>query len=351
MNCHYLSVLLKQEHHLAIWLEKAMGADFLSLRCEPLSGDASFRRYYRLFQGERSFMLAIAPPTTEKNREFVAIAQLLNEADVLAPQVLDVSYEHGFILQQDLGDQILQPLLRGDAADLWYERALEQLFKFSNISCEKLGDLAVYNEALLQQEMALLTEWFIPQLLGLTLSADEEGMLAQLFECLTLSALDQPQVFVHRDYHCRNLMAVNEALAVIDFQDAVVGPITYDAVSLLKDCYIVWPKQWVEGKLKTLYLGLSRHTDMSLISWDKFQRSFHLMGLQRHIKVLGIFARLSLRDNKHGYLRDLPTVVRYVSDAAALYGETADFKQWFDERIVSVCKAQPWWNESAEPSL
>ena len=350
MNCHNLSLLLEQEQGLSSWLEKALGADYTQLLCEPLSGDASFRRYYRFRQGSSTFMLAIAPPATEKNREFVAVAQLLHEAGVLVPQVLDVNYECGFILQQDLGDQILQPLLVGEGIDYWYDLAVKQLQAFTAIAPNALKNLPTYDATLLQTEMSLFTEWFIPQLLGLTLDRTETLQLNDLFACLIKSATAQPQVFVHRDYHCRNLMAVNGELAAIDFQDAVTGPITYDAVSLLKDCYLTWPDDWVEKKLNSLYHKLDGDGQLQGISWPNFQQFFHFMGLQRHIKVLGIFARLSLRDGKHGYLNDLPTVVRYVSNAAGLYDETADFKHWFDQRIVPECKCQSWWTDANEVS-
>jgi hypothetical protein len=141
-------------------------------------------------------------------------------------------------------------------------------------------------------------------------------------------------------------MAVGDSLATIDFQDGVIGPISYDAVSLLKDCYVVWPEEWVEKQLSNLYRRFQASQLLTETGWDEFQRDFHLMGLQRHIKVLGIFARLSLRDDKHGYLADLPTVVRYVSDAAGLYSETADFKVWFDARVMPVARQQSWWSDA-----
>ena len=346
---HQLSLLIQSQAGLADWLKNVFGESYAQCRCEPLSGDASFRRYFRLYQDKQVFMLAIAPPATEKNKEFVAIAQLLHESGVLAPQVLDVNYEYGFILQQDLGDQTLQPLLMGadaeQSADLWYGLAIEQLLALAKIPPDKLTDLPVYNDALLLQEMHLFTEWFLPKLLQLSIDEQEQGMLNTLFACLIDSAHMQPQVFVHRDYHCRNLMAVKGALATIDFQDAVLGPITYDAVSIFKDCYIVWPDAWVEQKLESLYRQLLTSNILSDMNYSDFQRRFHLMGLQRHIKVLGIFARLSLRDGKHGYLSDLPTVVRYVSRASGLYPETSAFNQWFDKKILPVCKTQSWWCE------
>lgn len=347
MQCQQLQLLFDKEPNLAQWLEKAMGSQSLFLRCEPLSGDASFRSYYRLYQDNAVFMLAVAPPATEKNREFVTIAQMLHKSGALVPQVLAASYEFGYILQQDLGDQILQPLLKEQSvADYWYGLAVDQLQVFAAIPMESLTALAVYDDALLKQEMNLLQEWFIPKLLNYVLDNSELELLERAFDYLSASAQAQAQVFVHRDYHCRNLMAVDEKLATIDFQDGVVGPITYDAVSLLKDCYITWPAEWVESTLNTFYEGLVAKQLIG-VPWPEFLKSFHLMGLQRHIKVLGIFARLSLRDGKHSYLDDLPTVIRYVSDAAGNDEVLTDFKQWFDKTLLPLCQAQPWWFDDA----
>jgi len=353
----FLQETLAQQTALQTLLESG---EILELNCCMLAGDASFRRYGRLKiitsnasneVAALSFMLAIAPPATENNEAFVAIANLLASQGIKVPKVLGVDYEQGFILQEDLGDQTLQPLLCSTAgnialeqANTWYQKAITQLLDLARIPEAKLASLPLYDKAALQAEMALMPEWFLKPLLDYTISDDEQQMLDACFSQLLLSAQNQPQVFVHRDYHSRNIMLSDDALALIDFQDAVKGPVSYDAVSIFKDCYIVWPQEAVDTWLQQLYHGL-KQAGLGVGSLADFTKAFHLMGLQRHIKVLGIFARLSLRDNKHGYMQDLSTVVRYVVEASALYPETKAFHQWFAHKILPLCQQQNWWKD------
>lgn len=324
------------------WVANQLGISMENLGWQPLSGDASFRRYFRCRAGERSFMFALAPPEKEKNREFVAVAGLLGRSGVLAPKVVAVDFDHGYILQQDFGDTLLRQKLDDTSVDYWYRKAMVQIVQMLAIPPQELAFLPPYDEAALALELSYFRTWFLEAMLGYPLTPDEEVLVNDFFALLLESALEQPCRFVHRDYHSRNIMVTAEGeLATIDFQDALRGPFTYDLVSLLRDCYVVWPESQVAGWVEVFrqQLVLQGVTD---VDSARFKRWFDLMGLQRHIKVLGIFARLSLRDGKHGYLNDLPTVVNYVRTVAAVHADAAAFLGWFDRKILPLAKQQPW---------
>lgn len=324
------------------WVACQLAVTAGEMQWQPLSGDASFRRYFRCVVANNSYLVALAPPATEKNREFVSISRMLQSANVRASHVIAVNFEQGFILQNDFGDLLLRSMLTNGAVDIWYDKAMQQLQQMLVISPEQLVQLPVYDTSALFLELSYFKTWFLEAMLDYTCTAEEELMLQQFFDDLIESALAQPQVFVHRDYHSRNIMiTADDQLAAIDFQDAVCGPITYDLVSLLRDCYVVWPddqvRGWVKHYWQQLYAGHIIDVQESV-----FQRWFDLMGLQRHIKVLGIFARLSIRDSKHGYLNDLPTVVNYVRSVAADEFIAEDFLAWFDKKIMPLVKQQKW---------
>lgn len=320
------------------WVARQLGRQPQQLQWQPLSGDAGFRRYYRCRCGNDSWMAVLAPPASENNPAFVQIAGLLADAGVNVPAVLAVDYQHGFMLQNDLGDRLLLPQLTAATADDYYHKAMQQLQLMQGITADRLQSLPRYDEPALRLELSYFSDWFVSRLLGIDLQAHEQQLLVSLFDWLVDSALQQPQVFVHRDYHSRNIMlTASGELATIDFQDAVLGPASYDLVSLLRDCYVVWPaadvSRWVEQ---------FRASTWPQLDAEQFRRGFDLIGLQRHIKVLGVFARLSIRDNKHGYLNDLPTVIRYVRDVAAMYPQAAEFLDWFDQRLMPQARLQPW---------
>ncbi|ROS01544.1 hypothetical protein EDC56_1986 [Sinobacterium caligoides] len=307
-----------------------------------VSGDASFRHYYRLESNGRSYIVVSAPPEKEKNHEFVAIADGLRASGVLTPEIIAVDYQQGFILQQDLGDQLLLPLLNEGNVDGWYAQAMDSMLRLSQSA---LSDLPVYGVSLLSNEFALFAEWFVSRELDYTLSAKESALLASLNDILVASAQQQPQVVVHRDYHARNIMIVGKQLGVIDFQDAVLGPVSYDLVSLLKDCYVRWPREQVVAWVEQYRLSYQALTGQSFDT-GQWLRWFDLMGLQRHIKVLGIFCRLWLRDGKEAYLVDLPRVIAYVEEVAGLYPELESFSKWFSETILPLAEQQPWFQRS-----
>lgn len=287
------------------------------LRLAPASGDASFRSYWRGTRGTgRSVIVMDAPPAHEDIRPWLDIAARLRAAGLVAPEVYASDAALGFIAMQDLGSATVLPLLASDAVDALYARALDALLI---MQCKVDGSgLPLYDAPRLIAEMELLPTWFLERHLGMQLACADWDTLELAMRRLCNSALVQPRVFVHRDYHSRNLLALPDGgVGIIDFQDAVRGPLTYDLVSLLKDCYVAWPPRRVEAwaldhRARAVAAGL---WPQSRDAAD-FLRAFHRMGLQRHMKVLGIFCRLYYRDGKAGYLADLPRVLAYTLEAA-----------------------------------
>jgi aminoglycoside/choline kinase family phosphotransferase len=313
---------------------------------DMVAGDASNRRYFRLVVDGNSWILAEAPPATEKNEAFVAIRELLWAAGVVVPALYAVDLKRGFLLLEDLGDSLLLPLLRADTVDHYYASAFDVLHKMA-ASLPGAGSLACYDSVLLEEELSRFGAWFAEQLLGYSLDAAEQAMLRRLFGKLVDNALEQPQVFVHRDFHSRNLMLqADGALAVIDFQDAVLGPFSYDLVSLLRDCYICWDAPRVQAWALAYRDRMCAAGLLADIDDAHFLRWFDWMGLQRHIKVLGTFARLYLRDGKSAYLDDLPLVISYVLEVARHYAPQepafAEFANWFEARLLPLIAAQVW---------
>lgn len=288
-----------------------------------VSGDASFRRYFRLPLAQGSLIGVDAPPDKENSRPFVAIARALRAHGVHVPEVLAADFDHGFMLLEDFGDTLLRPKLDTASVDGLYARAMQTLLHL--LACDDVPGYALppYDRQRLIDEMALLRDWFVPRYLGLELKAEQQAILGNAFATIADDVRAQPQVFVHRDYHSRNLMLLaNGEIGVIDFQDAVTGPITYDLVSLLRDAYVVWPQADVE-RWVAQFAALLRQAGRldASVNDATFQRWFDWMGAQRHLKVVGIFARLSIRDGKHGYLEDIPCVFNYLLAEIQPYGE------------------------------
>ena len=301
---------------LTLWIQETWPEATLTVA----SADASFRRYFRIHNKNETMIAMDAPPEKEDSTPFVDVTQRLLKAGVHAPKILKQSLEKGFLVLSDLGSTPYLDKLNDATADALYDDALEALIKMQQAST---SDLPVYNAELLQQEMQLMPEWFLQTHLGLRIDNHQQKIIQQTFDDLTAAILEQPKVFVHRDYHSRNLMVVTENNpAIIDYQDAVLGAITYDLVSILRDCYIAWSNHKVEQwalryRNKAVGAGLMESIDdKTFIKW------FDLMGLQRHIKVLGIFARLCHRDGKKNYLNDLPLTLSYVMQVGKKYPET-----------------------------
>jgi N-acetylmuramate 1-kinase len=303
----------------------------------PASADASFRRYFRVSTAEgRTFVVMDAPPGKEDVRPYLKVSGLLERTGVHVPHVHEQDIERGLLLLEDLGSTLyLARLNAGDDPDSLYGDALQALAAIQLQGRDAAAELAPYDREALMREMALMPEWFCARHLGLDASAADQGVIARAFEFLITEALAQPQVFVHRDYHSRNLMVIRERNpGVIDFQDAVRGPIGYDLVSLLKDCYISWPRERVERWVSGYRALLAKRGGPVGKDEREFLRWFDLIGVQRHIKVLGIFARLWYRDGKNGYLRDLPLTLEYVRDTCRRYGELAELSRLVEARFV-----------------
>jgi hypothetical protein len=300
---------------LQSWLTSIPDHHLADIR--PASSDASFRRYFRVTDRNtgQTYIVMDAPPEKEDTGPFIHITRLLRSVDVNAPGIITMDIDRGFLLLDDLGDRQYLDHLDDDSSDTLYNDALVALVNMQSIQ----NHLPLYDKQRLQDEMALFEPWYLNRHLGINLDDDQKSVLQSVFDLLTTSALQQPTVFVHRDYHSRNLMLVdNNNPGVIDYQDAVIGPVTYDLVSLLKDCYIEWPRNKVEQWLDR-YLQLTS-VDIP-VDRNYFLRWFDLMGVQRHLKVLGIFARLNYRDGKSQYLNDLPLTLKYVVDACNQYDE------------------------------
>lgn len=315
------------------WLRLDLGHSVDDIR--PASSDASFRRYFRVLLDGESYIAMDAPPPMEDVRPFVRIARLLRQADVQAPNVHAANEQLGFLLLDDFGTVSYLDRLDDETAGALYGDALDSLIDLQSGIDVNGSFLPPYDETLLLREMDLFRDWFIGRLLGLELSPAESALLDNTWQILAASALEQPQVCVHRDYHSRNLMVTQkDNPGILDFQDAVIGPITYDLVSLLRDCYIAWPEEQVvswalEHHARTVEAGLLQGVDASL-----FLRWFDWMGIQRHLKAIGIFARLKLRDDKPGYLRDIPRTLNYVTRIACGYPELSDFLDFLNNRVV-----------------
>jgi len=316
------------------WLTKDLG--IRAERVEPASSDASFRRYFRAFRNGQTFVIMDAPPDKEDVRPYLKVTGLLEALGIHVPHLLEADIGRGLLLLEDLGvTQYLQRLNAGDDPDRLYGDALYALAEIQTRGTNAARELAPYDREPLEREMALMPEWFCRRHLGIILNDAERQVVADTFAFLIAEALMQPSVFVHRDYHSRNLMVTTERNpGVIDFQDAVRGPIGYDLVSLLKDCYIGWPRERVEHWVIGYRNLLRSHGGPGGRDEREFLRWFDLIGLQRHIKVLGIFSRLWYRDGKAGYLRDLPLTLEYVRDTSGRYPELANFASLLERRIV-----------------
>jgi len=316
------------------WLENEL--DFSEYNLKPASSDASFRRYFRVTHGGSSYIVMDAPPEKENTRPFVTVARLLLDVGVNVPEILDESPELGFLLLSDLGSRSYLDDLNDDTVERLYGDALGALAAIQ-AGVPAPGDLPDYDQALLMREMALFRDWLVQTHLGIAPSEPQSAMFEQAFALLAENALTQPQVCVHRDYHSRNLMATRRNNpGILDFQDAVIGPVTYDLVSLLRDCYIAWPRARVEAwalgyQELALQSGILReeHEDPA-----QFLRWFDLMGVQRHLKAAGIFARLCHRDGKPGYLKDIPRTLGYVTDVARRHGEIAGLGEFIESEVM-----------------
>jgi len=291
-----------------------------TLQLVSASSDASFRSYWRTVGAAPERIVMDAPPEREDIGPWLAIAERLQRAGLNAPRVLAQDLVNGFLLISDLGNDLLLPALNAASVDHHYSEAMRAVLRMQ--TAINASDLPVYDESRLVTEMELLPTWFLQRHLGMDIACEQWDVIELAFRALLTNAQAQPQQFVHRDFHSRNLMLSEYGLGIIDFQDAVRGPLTYDLVSLLRDCYIEWPQSQVEDWVEA-YRKQAVNAGLTSADPTRFLRWFDLMGLQRHIKVLGIFCRLWYRDGKAGYLGDLPLVWRYTREVGRRYSEVA----------------------------
>lgn len=335
----------EREQQLSRWVAHELGCEPASIKLNPIASDAGFRRYFR-FTTPSQWLAVDAPPQTEDTRQFVALARYLNEHKVNTPKILAADEILGFLLVEDFGDELLHRQLTPVTADKLYREAFTSLVRLA--ACPDQPALVPrYDLELLRRELTIFSEWFAGALLGYQLNPTEHAMLDLVFKALEESALEQPQCLVHRDFHSRNLLIRQDNnLGVIDFQGALWGGCTYDLVSLLRDCYIRWPADQVTvWALNYRQMAIKAGVVDSHIDEQTYLRWFDWLGLQRHIKVLGIFARLDLRDGKPHYLKDLPLVIRYTLEVAQNYPELKPFKNWFCEKLLPLAEQQTWYRD------
>ena len=313
---------IERKSQLESWLASQLKQ---TLTLTIASADASFRRYFRVhlskeYYGHKTLIAMDAPPPQEDCAPFVAVAKMLVDAGLNAPTVIAEDLQNGYLLLSDLGGDTYLQHLTNDTAQMLYQDATNALIKMQLAS--KQHNLPLYDEALLTREMQLFPDWYVAKHLGFTMNSEQQGWLAQTFQVLNHNILAQSQVSVHRDYHSRNLMVtLNNSPGILDFQDAVHGAITYDLVSLLKDAYIQWDEEQVID-FAVRYWEPAKKAGLAVPQdFSEFYRDFEWMGAQRHIKVLGIFARLSIRDGKDGYLKDMPLVMHYLRKVCQRYVE------------------------------
>ena len=322
---------MERQEQIGTWLAALWPGRGFTLA--PASADASFRRYFRATLDDGTTRIVMdAPPANEDCRPWLHVQQLFQAAGAHVPEVLAHDLERGFLLLSDLGDTTYLQALDVDNAAPLYADAIAALVKIQQAS--RPGVLPEYDRALLRRELDLFPQWFLAQHHRLEISADERQSLETVFERILAVNLAEPKVFVHRDYHSRNLMHIPKSGAgnpgIIDFQDAVYGPISYDMVSLLKDAYIEWDEDLALDWL-VRYWELARKTGLPVAAdFGEFFRDYEWMGVQRHIKVLGIFARLCHRDGKDAYLKDLPRVARYLRKTCERYSELSPLRKLLD---------------------
>ena len=329
-----------RQSQLITWLSEVFSTDKIVLLA--MNGDAGFRRYFR-FKYENQIYIAVDSPSKWcNNLAFNRIQHLLHEAHIQVPKIIAENKTEGFFCLSDLGDTLLSDIVSPETMAVYYQQAIAILPKISKLPCESFP---VFDESFIQTELNIFVEWLLHEHLAIALTTQEQHQLEQCFSVLIANALSQPQVTMHRDYHSRNIMqTADKQLAIIDFQDAVCGPITYDIVSLLRDCYLKWPNENVSELLDYFIALQTAEHNLTGISKAQWQIWFDLMGLQRHIKASGIFARLYHRDNKTSYLKDIPLTLSYIVDISKRYDSLTFLAKLVSEKVLptlTMLTAQP----------
>lgn len=318
---------------LKVWLAQELGTEHIELM--PLTGDAGFRCYFRFNHNNFSYIAVDAPPEYSNNQAFVNIQKFLAQQGLRVPEIIAKSIELGFFCLSDFGDELLADRINHNNVSQYYAHALEQLQQVVSTGNLKTVSLPDYDADFIRQELAIFPQWLLSTHLSLKLDEDEQQELAQCFDFLVEEILLQPAVFMHRDFHSRNIMVLaDQELGIIDFQDAVVGPITYDLVSLLRDCYVRWPDEIVQPLVEQYRLAMQSKYVTEDLSQENWQKWFDLTGVQRHIKASGIFARLHHRDGKSGYLKDIPLTLTYIQDISAQYDKLSFLHRLVKDRVI-----------------
>ena len=314
---------------LQTWLRTVAGIHDYEIA--PASADASFRRYFRVRYDATSRIVMDAPPAQEDCHPFIQVSSLMAGIGLHVPVVLRQDLQQGFLLLTDLGERMYLPELNENTVESLYHDAMQALLR---LQAHGPADLPPYDRCLLMNEMELFRHWYLEHHLAMQLSERDNATIDAAFAYLAEVALQQPRVIVHRDYHSRNLMICAPNPGILDFQDAVIGPVTYDLVSLLRDCYIAWPRQQVENWAKQYYLQVRAEGLLPDVSESQFISWFDLMGIQRHLKASGIFARLNHRDAKPGYLKDIPRTLGYVTEVGKDYPALKPFIELVEQAMA-----------------
>ncbi len=317
------------------WLQENCALPIDAL--QEIAGDASFRRYFRLKSGTQSYMVMDASQQRDSFEPYAAIARALLSLGVTVPEIMAQDLAQGFMLISDFGDQQYLNALSNSNADSLYKTALDSLARLQ--TCREVRDwtLPTFDQRFMQRELSEFKHWFLERYLKLSFSAPENTLLQTTFNQLCVAAEKQTQVFIHRDYHSANLMVLpQQAVGILDFQDACIGPVTYDPVSLLRDCYIDWPDEKVQSWAASYYERLRADQQLSEVSLEQFMIEFDWMGLQRHMKALFIFARKYLRDHTPRYLKFLPRTLNYVVRISARYPELQAFHAFVSDLSLPV---------------
>jgi aminoglycoside/choline kinase family phosphotransferase len=309
---------MQRAHYIQAWLSQVFGGNQFEI--SYLDGDASFRRYARIRSQQQDYMLMDAPPEKENCQTFVEIAEYLQQHGARVPKIIAQQLSQGLLLLEDFGDQLLANVLRAETVDHYYLQAFKQIIQLQSIPIDA-AIIADYSPQKLLEEMRLFEQWLLPDL-AIDLDQAQQQQLAQSYQWILANLEQQPQVLVHRDYHSRNLMCLADEspLGIIDFQDAVRGPDSYDLISLIRDAYVQWPKAKVAQWVAEFYALLPEPATASR-DFAQFLLDVEVMSIQRHLKILGIFVRLSVRDAKSGYLKDLPRVMWYLRQQLAACSE------------------------------
>lgn len=319
------------------WLTHHLKTNDFHLQAMP--GDASFRHYFRVRSGHQSYILMDSPPEKEPVSSFITIADIFRQHQICTPEIIIQDSLNGLLLLTDFGDVLLSQQVNINNVKVFYQKAIHIIKKLHTIDISHYKIFPKFDENLVERDLGLFLEWFLHRYLTISLNNKNQKMLSDLFARLIINFVEQPQVCVHRDFHAGNLMVLSKnRLGVIDFQDAVIGPLTYDIVSLLKDSRIHWQKATIDSLLQAFNHEISANLH---VSYTQLEHWFDLTGLQLHLKILGIFSRLHFRDGKSGYLKYIPIILQNIMDVTEKYDFLGDFHQFLVYAVQPSIEAIP----------